>query len=427
MVKEWVCVCMQRLTPEDFVWGKAPPPCKVVIEASRVDSASEYDSDYEERRCRKRKSTVLTLTNKKKRTTEESVAEEVPERPSLPPSPMPSTQFSMMPFDTNVYIALLTDTIASQHATINAMVIEQRLEAKYRAELNSQKELLASAKARELELERRIESLSAAAETERPLTKREADAVPPEDLTLYAWTVLVTHPERCLDLYGFTAPQLMKIRNYIGVTPIRRKKNAVSMSNNISTETRLLFILYFATKYATFNRLQTLFRVSGGRLSDLIVVGVETIAPILFAQSISQQRDQPITFALVYHTHFMPIVAPQDHSLANRYYNDERNGYGVLMHYIVDPASHKVLIFTTGSLNAWPMATGCGATRATEEDHDYGFRRRMTAKFAVVGEKYRGSLTDHPLVVQLVVALTNLDIEFDNPLVETDDSEDSSS
>lgn len=257
-------------------------------------------------------------------------------------------------------------------------------------------------------------------ESALPKMKREAEMVPDDERYLYSWSVLQREPERCLSLYGFTARQLVVIRDYVGVKPLTSaKKRQTGHLSGITTETRLLFILHFLTRYVSIQKLYQRFNIATSTLAENLNAGIEVLAPLLIERSLSHERETRFAIPMVYHTYFFPMFAPTgEHGVGSRYYNREWKCYGVYVHYIVEPLKGKAVIHTVDTDTTWQVALDSGARRATEEDDDGGFAQRMACKFLIMGAKYRGCIEDIASVVQLVIALTNLDIIFGNPIVE---------
>lgn len=221
---------------------------------------------------------------------------------------------------------------------------------------------------------------------------------------LYTEEILTKYPDKCIDIYGFTADNIIKIHNYLESTKIK-KTSYKGCRQTYSSQTKFLFTLYFLKHYETLVKMKEKFHVSSGFLQESIDKVIQEYSLELFNWSTSSElshQSLPLSEEHESNSCFIHINKPENAELMLQFYNKDTRKYGIYLNYTVNLLSQKVISFELGK----------SSINNNEKDDD--FKKRMKSKFMIVSVNYRGDPVNLTNIFQFVIALTNLNIEFEN-------------
>jgi hypothetical protein len=353
--------------------------------------------------------------------------------------------------------AELTDTDAQHCKSMEALraeigVLKQRItdadarDTKLREELATLNKQLAEAATSRASLEQQLaearqagpraaEPVVAAAVDEvvvekerakRPVATlvRKRDAPVVDDESLYSWRAVKEASARCGELYGFSAQQLIDMHALLPAAPNKRHRRGPKQKHD--NRHHLLMLLYYLGHYPTMQVLGELFSESKTSTAKIMALMLEAPSEALFDASVSDVA--PPVANYLHGAYFLPVQVPVDVRLADTLWCEEQHGHGLWAHAVHDAVSGKALdycVLNSETVDAeWlahyvPNAPGGDATRRYEA--------RMRGKFALTESRYRGTLEECDRVVRTLLALTNLDLQYDNAvhaIVSNDESAD---
>ncbi len=348
--------------------------------------------------------------------------------------------------------AELTDTDAQHCKSMEALraeigALKQRLtdadarDTKLREELATLNKQLAEAATLHASLEQQLAEARAAGpiaavaidevvvekeRAKRPVAAlvRKRDAPVVGDESLYSWRAVKDASARCGELYGFSAQQLTDIHALLPAAPNKRHRRGPKQKHD--NRHHLLMLLYYLGHYPTMQVLGELFSVCKTTTAKSMALMLEAPSEALFDASVSDVA--PPVANYLHGAYFLPVQVPVDVRLADTLWCEEQHGHGLWAHAVHDAVSGKALdycVLNSETVDAqWlahyvPNAPGGDATRRYEA--------RMRGKFALTESRYRGTLEECDRVVRTLLALTNLDLQYDNAvhaIVSNDESAD---
>jgi len=208
---------------------------------------------------------------------------------------------------------------------------------------------------------------------------------------LYEWNTLKNHSDKCMDTYGFTLSQIKTIYDRIAAA---KPKNNRGRKPLYSDQTKFLLVLYHLKHYESFIQMRDKF----GSGPTVIARSINTIVQ-RYARSIFKIPDvQDIATNMSY---FFQVSKPKDSTIANEYYNEIKDAYGVFINIGLDKTGKAISL---------------SLTRDSKLPSDHEFIRRLTGKFDIMNSRYRGDLIDMRNVIRFVIGLVNFDAEFKNEI-----------
>lgn len=249
-----------------------------------------------------------------------------------------------------------------------------------------------------------------------------AVSTPSDEESVYSWRVVDEKNPRCIDLYGFTAPQLSVLFSNMNNPSGRRVDNGVGRARSGCNATYgekqfFLMFLYYFTHYATLTIMHRRFGISPTSMRSALAKMFETGACDLFASS---KPSEPVT-QYVHGVYFFAVEAPLDSNLAATLFDPDRRRHGVHVHCMHDSQTHKVIayqVLMTQTAEAEWLARY--EPRVNDALLTLNYEWRMRGKFAVASTRFRGMLKEFSSVMGCLLALTNMDLGYDNPIVERD-------
>jgi hypothetical protein len=238
-----------------------------------------------------------------------------------------------------------------------------------------------------------------------------------ESATHYTWLVVEeANNARCLELYGFTAPQLLELGTQ--VASLASQNRGRGMKSTFGEKQTMLVMLYHFRHYTTIRVIHEKFGVSTSGVGDMIVRMLKSVVPGLFQWSVPLAPSP----AFVRASYFLAIQTPAHTVVAGTMYDETNAQHGVWIHCMHCTASGKVTSYYSSNTRepeaGWialftPMQEGgVEGTPAA----DYG--RRMRGKFALASSRYRGTLQEIDNTIRGLLALTNLDLGYANAICE---------
>lgn len=302
-----------------------------------------------------------------------------------------------------------TDTVLKQRfADLEAQVIQAKVD-------------LALASERETRLKERIAELEKSAvvtKTALPVVvKAKTELEQPS--VLYRWDIVESDLPQCLSVYGFGATQLKVLYKQIGNVRLVKEEGRSKRGCKTSIEPEVFFLMfmYFMRHYTTMRLMSDKFQISTTQVQGTLLKMITT-SPLF---PLSTADCSKPTQKLVYRVYFLVINKPLDSSVAVKYYSALYKTHGIYIHCLHNQnSSGKVIEFYTGTQKnvdrAWLKQFSYLEPQEEEDEEIHTYEERMKSKFAVTVKKYRGNLTELPAVIECVIALTNFDIEFKNPI-----------
>jgi hypothetical protein len=249
---------------------------------------------------------------------------------------------------------------------------------------------------------------------------------------MYSWSSTVdTGSEQCLVLYGFTAPQLEKLDAM--TKPLQEAAHKVCGRGRkawpFDRHRALLTVLHYFVYYPTLRQLSERFSVGMTGLSMTLMKQLSVVLPSLFELSASlspakQQSNRKNSPRLSHATgaYFLTLCKPQNPVAAAALWAASQEDYGQWIHCVHDvDGGGKVIAFQVTSQAEpdakWletfkPLLDATPAKKITQ-----AYEARLRGKFAIASARYRGTADESEAMVRVLLALCNLDIAFDNPVI----------
>lgn len=237
---------------------------------------------------------------------------------------------------------------------------------------------------------------------------------------IYTWNILNEQSSKCMEIYGFTSDQILELYEYI-ILIINTKDNKKGCKSTHSQKTKFLVVLYFLVHNTTFKQITNNFQISSSGLQKIIITIIHQCSLKLFNWSISNENNND-KHNLIYQRYIIPINKPSDTGISIKYLINEEKIYGVYIHCIHNIISGKINYFNMNNdenvddnwLNKYIV---CSSEQIISTTSITTFETRMKNKFLIMSSKYRGDITELYDIIQFVIALTNLDLGFNNIII----------
>jgi hypothetical protein len=344
------------------------------------------------------------------------------------------------------YLVHLTNTVASQQVMIANLNLDifnmtmrfradcDELALRHQKERETLLETIASLTEKEARVQTRAEEWSHARDVLKqglaqlgPVTKSgplggkvklEEGGGVEKDESLYTWRVVEEDNARCLDLYGFTAAQLPTLLT--GMSELSAgastRKSGRGCKPTFSEEQLFLLFLYHFTHYPTLRVMHDKFTMSSSAIQETLQKTTSTVHRPLLAWS--WHEGIVVVTHYVYARYFLCVNAPQDPAMAADLHDAENGRHGLHIHCVHDNKSQKVVAYGLSSnpiVDAAWLAQYAPLVVNSPLVHDY--EKRMKGKFAIFSARYRGLVKECESIVGCLLALTNIDLGYGNPIV----------
>lgn len=258
-------------------------------------------------------------------------------------------------------------------------------------------------------------------EKKRKFVKLEETKVTPN--ALYTWSVVEVSSPRCVELYGFDAKQIQSLYNRMNTIRNASKdenKSKKGCKASIDDEVFFLSFLYFFKHYATMRCMQEKFQITTSHLQSHLLKTVTSHSKAFYRVSNQREAASMENDVRVYRCYFFTVNKPIDPALSQKYYSPLYKLHGLFVHCIHrENGNGKVIEFYTSMRKkvetAWVESFIDNEDEEDQKD-DGNYEERMKSKFEIAITKYRGNLSELHNIVECVLALTNFDIEYDNPI-----------
>lgn len=233
------------------------------------------------------------------------------------------------------------------------------------------------------------------------------------DEALYSWRAVEENNAHCCDMYGFTGPQLETIISHMG--DVLHPKSNRGPKPTFGQQQFFLTFMYHFTHYTTLSSMHKKFGISKSALSDSVLRLMEIAYRDLFFWSLPSEPIQRYVDA----TYFFAVNTPNDTNIARALFDQKTRRHGLNVHCVHDLATHKVVAYQVLSVNQDVDAEWLANFQPLAKDAVLvaAYEKRMRGKFAVANTRYRGSLKEFAKVAGCLLALVNIDIGYDNPVV----------
>lgn len=234
-----------------------------------------------------------------------------------------------------------------------------------------------------------------------------------EQATHYTWLAVEEGNVRCMELYGFTATQLQDICDEL--CPPKRKKGRGQKTTAYGDKQVFLMLLYHFTHYPTIRVLHQKFGPSTSAISSQLTRLILNVATKLFQWSLPIE---PIK-SYVRGDYFINIQTPQDTNVADATYCFDQNKHGIWIHCIHCPVTGKAVGYYTSGVRKidkqW-LQQFSPLVEKSDKPLSEVYENRMRGKFNLINSQYRGTIQDIDNTIRVLLALTNVDLGYDNPL-----------
>ncbi len=162
------------------------------------------------------------------------------------------------------------------------------------------------------------------------------------------------------------------------------------------------------------------FEMGKGTIAPRLSKSIHGLSSALFRASIEKESAAPRS-QRVFRCYFFMLQKPQEKTVAQKYYSALYKTHGIYIYCVHDrQASGKVLEFYISTRKQVDAEWLSLHTQEEEVEEDDGasnpYEERMKGKFNAAATRYRGLLTDLPDMIECLLALTNFDIEYANPV-----------
>lgn len=233
-----------------------------------------------------------------------------------------------------------------------------------------------------------------------------------ESNSLYTWSIVESRSGKCNEIYGYKASDILRLYTQVNVI-LKSMKMA-------SDERFFLLFLYFFKHYHSMKAMQEKFGINVSDIQARLLKMITTVGAQLFVVS-KREESAPINKSQrVYRCYFIVIDKPVETAMSQKYYSALYKQHGLYIHCVhhID-ASGKVIAFQANNKKIvdkeW-LKTHMDLNTKDDDANDGTYEMRMKNKFAIVATRYRGNLTELPNIVECLLALTNFDIHYGNPI-----------
>jgi hypothetical protein len=232
---------------------------------------------------------------------------------------------------------------------------------------------------------------------------------------IYTWNILKEQSSKCMEIYRFSSGQISTLYEYI--IAIINTKNICKKGckPKYSHETKFLVILYFLVHNTTLKHIANKFQIGSTTIQEIITTTIHQCSSELFNKS--NENDNKCN--LIYQSYIIPVNNFSDNDVISKCVINGEKTYGIYIHCIHNSKSGKIIYFDINNkkdvdtkwLKKYKVQSNSRTTKFITT-----FETRMKNKFSIMSSKYRGDLSELHGIIQFVIALTNMDLEFNNEI-----------
>jgi len=235
--------------------------------------------------------------------------------------------------------------------------------------------------------------------------------------TIYTWNILKEQSSKCMEIYGFTSNQISTLYEYIIAIINTKNVSKKGCKPKYSHETKFLIVLYFLVHNTTLKQIANKFQMSSTTIQEIITTTIHQCSSELFIKS--NENDDKCN--LIYQSYIIPVNNFSDNNIISKCIINGEKIYGIYIHCIHNSKSGKIIYFDINNKKdvdtKW-LKKYRVQSKVCTTNFIATFGKRMKNKFSIMSSKYRGDLTELYGIIQFVIALINMDLEFNNDIIE---------
>jgi len=237
-----------------------------------------------------------------------------------------------------------------------------------------------------------------------------------KDESLYTWRIVEEKNPRSMDIYGFTAPQLMVMQTRVLILEAEAVKTG--RKSAYGEGQIFLIFLYHFTHYTSLKVMREKFHMGTSTLQHTVARMLSTITKGFF--SWSWHEEEAVVTHYVHACYFLTVNGPTDSKTAADLWDRVRKKHGFHIHCVHDLTTRKVVAYyLSSSPDADPQWLAQYEPLLDDDDDiALNYEKRMHGKFAISTSRYRGVLKEFHSYVGCLLALTNLDLGYGNPILD---------